>query len=158
MTCNYIPQISAEFAKTITNEEIDREFQAIEEAFACFEEVVGSVISTEENIHDYGIIDNSYTLDPAFGIIQYMEIQGDADLELAEPEDGDPTLIALVIAGSGQDRFNFPLGLAWSPDRDEPASDSKPWNMFANTDGSQTGTQYEGFYGAVVNCIHDGVG
>jgi hypothetical protein len=163
MSCNYIPQISAEFGKTITDHEIDAEFQAIERAFDCFEEQIGNTQLKEENIYDYGIVDNSQTLDPAFGVLQYMELQGDVDLELSEPQEGDPRVITLVIANAGSvdqgnyGRFSFPDGTAWTADRDIPM-DGKPWNMYANLIGDTSGTQYEGFYGAIVTCVHDGHG
>ncbi len=161
--CVYIPQINAEFGKLITNEEIDREFQEIERVFECFEEQIGTVLTQEDNIYDHGVIDNSYVIDPAFGIIHYMEIQGDTELSLSEPQENDPRLITLVIANAGSidndtyGRFNFKEGTAWSHDRDDPM-DGKPWNMYANLDGSTTGTQYDGFYGGIVQCIHDGHG
>jgi len=161
--CIYIPQITAEFGKTITNEEIDREFQEIERVFNCFEEAIGSYTSEETNIHDYGVIDNSYTLTPAFGILQYMELLGDVELEMDIPGEDDPKLITLIIANAGSielgtyGRFNFKSGTTWSADRDLPM-DGKPWNMWANLDSTETGTQYPGFYGGIVNCIWDGVG
>jgi hypothetical protein len=163
MSCLYVPQITAEFGKVITDAEINHEFDEIERVFLCFEEQIGSILSQETNIHNYGIIDNSYTLTPAFGVLQYMELQGDVELDLSAPEDGDPRLISLIIANAGgidtgnYARFNFRNGTVWSADRDNPM-DGKPWNMFANLTGGETGTQYEGFYGCVVNCIHDGVG
>lgn len=162
--CLYIPQITAEFGKTITSDEIDHEFQEIERVFTCFEEQIGTLLTQEDNVYDYGIVDNSYTLDPAFGILQYLELQGDVELELSQPADGDPRIITLIIANAGSvdtnnyARFNFKSGVAWSADRDEPLMDGKPWNMYANTVGDTSGTKYEGFYGAVVTCIHDGVG
>ena len=161
--CLYTPQITAEFGRTITDDEIDREFQEIERVFTCFAEVIGSELDFEENIYDHGIIDNSYTIDPALGVMQYMEIQGDTEITLDEPEDDDPKIINLVIANAGSvdtdtyGRFNFATGATWSHDRDDPM-DGKPWNMYANLDGTTTGTQYAGFYGGVVMCIHDGVG
>lgn len=161
--CVYVPIISAEFGKTITNQEIDNEFQEIERVFDCFASVIGSTLEQTDRVYDHGIIDNSYTIDPAFGIIHYMELQGDTDITIAEPEEEDPKLITLVIANAGSvetnnyGRFNFPTGTVWSHDRDDPM-DGKPWNMFANLDGSLNGTQYEGFYGGIVQCIHDGVG
>lgn len=160
--CLYVPQITAEFGKTITNEEIDREFQEIERVFDCFADTIGSNKEEEDRIYDNGVIDNSYTINPAFGIIQYLEIQGDTELTLAQPQSGDPRLITLVIANAGSidtnnyGRFNFPSGQTWTHDRDNPM-DGKPWNMWANLDGSTTGTQYPGYYGGVVVCIHDGL-
>lgn len=162
MSCSYVPIIKAEFAKVITDQEINHEFQMIEEAFLCFEEQIGSFLSTEDNIYDYGVIDNSYILNPAFGVLQYMEVQGDVELELSQPEPGTSRLITLVIGNAGSiaegnyGRFNFKSGVAWACDRDG-SMDGKPWNMYANIIGDTSGTQYEGFYGAIVNCIHDGV-
>ena len=75
--CTYVPQITAEFGKTITDDEIDHEFQEIERVFQCFEEQIGTNTISEEEIYDHGIVDNSYTIDPAFGIIHYLEIQCD---------------------------------------------------------------------------------
>ena len=162
--CTYIPQITAEFGKTITNDEIDREFQEIERVFACFEEQIGSTTTIEDSIYDHGIIDNSYAIDPGLGVIHYMELQGDTELTVEEPEDeDDPRLITLVIANAGSidtdnyGKFNFASGTVWSHDRDDPM-DGKPWNMYANLDSSTNGTQYPGFYGGVVQCIHDGTG
>ena len=161
--CTYIPQITAEFGRVITSEEIDAEFQAIERAFQCFEEQIGSTLLKKEKIYNHGIIDNSYTVDPAFGIIHYLEIQGDTDLDLGVPQEGTSRLITLVINNAGSvesgdyGRFNFKSGVVWSADRDD-VMDGKPWNMWANLDGTMTGTQYEGFYGAVVQCIYDGIG
>lgn len=161
--CIYIPRINAEFGKTITSDEIDREFQEIERVFDCFAEAIGDETFIEDNTHDNGTVDNSYTIEPAFGIIQYLEIEGDTELTLAEPGEDDPKLITLIIANTGSvetgnyGRFNFKEGTVWSADRDVP-TDGKPWNMYANLDGSTTGTQYEGFYGGVVQCIYDGVG
>lgn len=161
--CIYVPQINAEFARTITDAEINFEFQEIERVFDCFTEVIGSTLLEEDTIYDHGIIDNSYTIDPAFGIIHYMEIQGDTELTVDDPGEDGPRLITLIIANAGAvetdnyGRFNFKEGTVWSHDRDDPM-DGKPWNMYANLDGTMTGTQYEGFYGCAVQCIHDGVG
>jgi hypothetical protein len=162
--CPYVPQIKAEFGKVITDPEIDFEFQAIEEAFLCLEEQIGTHTSTEENIYDHGIIDNSYTIDPAFGIIHYMEVQGDVELTLDAPAEGTSKIITLIIANAGSvdegnyGRFNFTSGVAWACDRDAPEMDGKPWNMYANLTGDTSGTQYDGFYGAVVTCVFDDVG
>jgi hypothetical protein len=129
----------------------------------CFEEQIGKIISTVDNIYNHGIIDNSYTMDPAFGVIQYAELQGDVELELSEPQEGDPRLITLILANAGSlatdnyGRFNFKSGTTWTSDRDD-VMDGKPWNMYANMIGDTSGVQYEGFYGAAVMCIHDGVG
>jgi hypothetical protein len=164
MSCVYVPQIQAEFGKSITDEEINREFQEIERVFLCFEEMVGSIISTEDNVYDYGTLDNSYTLDPAFGVLQYMELQGDVELELSAPQHGDSRIITLVIANGGSlatnnyGRFNFRSGVVWTSMKDAPEMDGKPWNMYANAIGDTSGVQYTGFYGAIVTCIHDGLG
>jgi hypothetical protein len=161
--CVYVPQITAEFGKTVTDDEINREFQEIERVFDCFAKSIGSNTETEENITDNGIVDNSYTIDPAFGTIQYLEIQGDTELDIETPELDDPKLITLVIANAGSvetgtyGKFNFKSGTVWTHDRDG-AMDGKPWNMYANLDGSTNGTQYTGFYGGIVQCIHDGAG
>jgi hypothetical protein len=162
--CPYVPEITAEFGKTITNEEIDREFQAIEETFNCFAAAIGSELNQEDRIYDHGVIDNSYTIQPGFGVIHYMELQGNTELTVAEPDgEDDPRLITLIIANAGSiatdnyGRFNFKAGATWAHDRDDPM-DGKPWNMYANLDGSTNGTQYPGFYGCAVQCIHDGVG
>lgn len=161
MSCTYFPVITAEFGKIITDTEINHEFQMIEEAMTCFEEAIGSVTTTEENIYDHGIIDNSYTIEPAFGILHYMELQGDVELEIAQPPAGTSRLITLIIANAGSisegnyGRFNLRAGTVWSADRDD-IMDGKPWNMYANLTGDTSGTKYDGFYGAVVSCIHDG--
>jgi hypothetical protein len=161
--CLYIPQITAEFGKTITSSEIDAEFQEIERVFDCIASSIGSETENEDNTSDNGVVDNSYTIDPAFGVIQYLEIQGDTELALATPGPTDPTIITLIIANAGSvetdtyGRFNFKEGTVWSHDRDDPM-DGKPWNMYSNLDGSTTGTKYDGFYGGVVQCIWDGIG
>lgn len=162
--CTYVPQITAEFGKTITNDEIDREFQEIERVFTCFAESIGSELEQTDRIYDHGIIDNSYTINPAFGVIHYAELQGDTEITIAPPDADDaPRLITLIMANAGAvetnnyGRFNFKTGSAWSHDRDDPM-DGKPWNMFANLDGSTNGDQYAGFYGCAVQCIHDGLG
>lgn len=163
MTCKYIPEITAEFGRTITDAEINREFEAIQRAFECFEEQIGINLLEEDTIFNHGIIDNSYTIDPAFGVIHYMEIQGDTELHVLEPPEGTPRLITLIINNAGAietdnyGRFNFKSGVVWTANRDD-VMDGKPWNMYANLTGLESGTQYEGFYGAVVQCIHDGVG
>lgn len=161
--CVYIPQIKAEFGRTVTDHEIDAEFQAIERTFQCFEEQIGSILLNRERVYNHGIIDNSYTINPAFGIIHYLEIQGDTELEVEQPEPGTPRLITLVIANAGSvenndyGRFNFKTGTAWAADRDAPEMDGKPWNMYPNLTGEAIGMPYVGFYGAVVQCIHDGI-
>ena len=161
--CDYIPQITAEFGRTITDTEIDFEFQAIEDAFTCFEEQIGKITLTEDKIYNHGIVDNSYTIDPAFGIIHYLEVQGDTELFLEAPPDGTSRLITLIIGNAGSieggnyGRFNFKTGVVWTSDRDD-VMDGKPWNMYANITGEMTGTLYEGFYGCAVQCIYDGVG
>ena len=161
--CIYIPVISAEFGKVIGDAEIDHEFQEIERVFTCYAEVIGEDINDEDITHDYGVIDNSHTIDASYGIIQYMKVQGDTDITLADPAESDPKLITLVIGNVGSvandtyAKINFLSGTAWSNDRDDPM-DGKPWNMYANTDGSTSGTQYAGMYGCIVQCIHDGVG
>lgn len=160
--CPYVPQITAEFGRTITDHEIWLEFQAIEEAFDCFVEQIGTHTTIEDSVYDHGLIDNSYIIDPAFGVIHYMEIQGDTNLMIDQPGEEDPKLITLIIANAGAietenyGRFNFKQGTVWSHDRDD-VMDGKPWNMFANLDGTMTGTQYPGFYGCAVQCIHDGI-
>jgi hypothetical protein len=162
MTCTYIPQITAEFGRTITDPEINFEFQAIEEAFICLEEQIGSINDFEDTIFDHGQIDNSYTIDPAFGIIHYMEVLGDVQLTLSDPPEGTSRIITLVIGNAGRvedgnyGRFNFASGAAWASDRDAPDMDGKPWNMYANLTGEETGTLYPGHYGSIVQCIHDG--
>jgi hypothetical protein len=161
--CTYIPQISAEFGKVITDDEIDFEFQAIENVFLCFEEQIGSNISTEDNIFDHGIIDNSYTIDPAFGIIHYMEVQGDVELTLDVPVQGSSKIITLIIGNAGSldegnyGRFNFKNGVAWACDRDAPEMDGKPWNMYANLLGDTSGVKHDGYYGSVVTCVYDDI-
>jgi hypothetical protein len=162
-TCSYIPQIKAEFGRTVTDHEIDAEFQAIERAFQCFEEQIGTILLSREKVYNHGIIDNSYTINPAFGIIHYLEIQGDTELQVDIPAPGTPRLITLVIANAGSvengdyGRFNFKTGATWSADRDHPM-DGKPWNMYPNLTGAATGMPYVGFYGGVVQCVYDGIG
>lgn len=163
MSCVYIPQINAEFGRIITDDEINREFQAIEEAFACLEAQIGDDTLDEDTIYNHGIVDNSYTINPAFGIIHYLEVQGDTELHLDPPPDGTSPLITLIIGNAGSieagnyGRFNFKSGVTWTSDRDD-VMDGKPWNMYANLTGEMTGTLYEGFYGCAVQCIYDGVG
>jgi hypothetical protein len=164
MSCTYTPQITAEFGKIITDGEINLEFDAIERAFDCLKEQIGSIIASQENVFNHGIVDNSYTIDPAFGVIQYLELQGDVDLTLSPPVEGGARVITLVVANAGSldtdnyGRFSFKNGTVWTSSKDAPGMDGKPWNMYANTIGDTSGTRYEGFYGAIVLCVHDGLG
>lgn len=160
--CIYVPRFGATFGRTITDHEIDREFQEIERTFDCFADLLGER-GQETTIHDHGVIDGSYIIEPGLGIIHYMECLGDVNLTVAQPQGRDPRLITLIIGNAGSvatenyGRFNFQEGVVWSHDRDD-VMDGKPWNMYANLDGSTTGTRYDGFYGAAVQCVHDGVG
>lgn len=149
MSCGpYVPAIKAEFGRTITNKEIDNEFQRIEEVLECICNEAGNNAVLIENAIDLGNVTDSVTIEPSGGIIQYLTVEGDVEITVEEPEDTEPNLITLVIADGGSGRFNFPLGVAWTSDANGTGMDGKPW------DNGGLG----GDYGALVTCIYDGEG
>ena len=149
MTCPYyIPVIRAEFGRTITDKELWNEFQAIEEAMQCVGVEMQNTSSNVVNSIDLGTITDSTVIQSAFGLVQYLTVEGDVNIEVKVPDEFEPRLITLVIADGGDGRFNFPSGTAWATNSNGSAVDGKPWDS--------QGTA--GDYGAIVTCIYDGSG
>ena len=144
----YVPAIRADFGRTITDKEINDEFDAIESMMECVCEQAGGESKVIDNAIDLGTVATSTTILPSNGRLQYMSVEGDVDITVADPADQDSLLLTLVIADGGSGRFNLPNGLAWTSDSNDGGMDGKPWD----NDG------LGGDYGAIVTCIHDGTG
>jgi len=148
MTCEYINTLKAEFGKTITSEAANEQFDAIEAALGCLEDLASEINATHEVIHNWGTVNNTIVLDPSLGSLQFLTIEGDVEISIAKPEEADPNVIYLVIADGGSGRFNFPVGAVWSTDSRGASIDGVPW------DSQGTG----GDYGAVILSLYDGEG
>ncbi len=149
MSCGaYIPSIKAEFGRTITDDEINFEFQAIEQFFACLCEAAGDSSVDIETVVDLGTVIDNVVINSSFGVVQYLTIEGDVQIDFAIPQETDPKLITLVIADGGNGRFNLPAGMAWTSDVSGLSIDGYPW------DPQGLG----GDYGAIVTCVYDNTG
>jgi len=146
--CGYIPVISADFGKAITRDEINNEFQAIEEALQCVQENIENISHTVVNIINHGSVTERIYIDSGGGLIQYMTVEDNVEIIINEPEVDDPRLITLVIADGAEGFFNFPEGMTWTSNAHGDGIDGKPWD----TQG------LAGDYGALVVCIYDGYG
>ena len=149
MSCGpYVPTIRAEFGRTITEPEINQEFEEIERIMKCMEAAVDNETTVIDNVVDLGTVTDETVISSINGVVQYMTIEGGIELNVATPDDGDPRLITLVMADGGNGLFNFPVGQAWSTDSNGSGFDGKPWNA----------EWAVGDYGALVTCIYDGDG
>ena len=149
MSCPYyFPVIKAAFARVITDEEINNEFDQIERTFACIEAELDRSIHVNNSAIDLGIVSTSIVINPEDGVLQYITLDGDVEIMFNEPADDDPKLITLVLQDGGSGRFNFPSGSAWTSDSNGTSMDGKPWD----TEG------LGGDYGAIVTCLNDGIG
>jgi hypothetical protein len=148
MGCFYTPTLRAGFGRTVTFESINEQFDAIEAAWGCLEALIDTVEFNENNTYDNGTVITEYVFDPSLGSVHYLRLQGDVELSIAAPEEGDPVLITLVLADGGSGRFNFKSGATWTTDSNGTVMDSKPW------DNEGLG----GDYGAIVTCLYDGIG
>lgn len=148
MSCSYVNTLKASFARKVTSEEINEQFVAIELAMACIQALAEESNSEDEENHNYGSINTGTLLDPAFGNLQFITVEGNIELAFADPEEEDPKVIYLMIADGGDGTFKFTNGAVWSTDSNGSTIDGVPWNS-AGTAGK---------YGAIVICIHDGIG
>ncbi|MHC5061705.1 MAG: hypothetical protein ACYTFK_11555 [Planctomycetota bacterium] len=147
MSCSYTPSLKAEFGRKISAAEAKEQFQAIEEAMACLENLASSVDSKDSEIHNYGPITVETILSPSYGNLQLLSVEGNVDIEFAQPGESDPRVIYLLIADGGSGSFNLPAGKVWA----------------TNANGAITGVPWDtaglgGEYGAMVVCVHDGIG
>jgi hypothetical protein len=148
-TCGpYVPVLKADFGRTITEAEINNEFEEIERIMECICTAMQTTTSNVSNFVNLGSVTNTTIISAADGLIQYLTVEGDIDLNVADPEEGEPRLITLVIADGGAGRFNFPAGATWTSDVAGDSMDGYPW------DSQGLG----GDYGALVTCVYDGEG
>jgi len=147
MTCRYTNTLKAEFGRKISSEEANEQFNAIEKAMACLEALADDT-ATDNTVHVYENTDGTSILDPSFGNMQKITIEGTVELSFAEPEDDDPKVIYLLIADGGNGLFKFPAGTSWTSSSQGTDVTGKPY------DSEGLG----GKYGAVIICIHDGIG
>jgi hypothetical protein len=148
MSCYYKNTLKAKFGRKITAEEANEQFNAIEKAMACLEALVDDSTSEDEENHNYGSVNTETILDPAFGNLQFLTVEGDISLEFITPGENDPKVIYLVIADGGEGTFKFSNGAVWTTNSNGEAIDGVPWNSQG----------LGGFYGSIVICIHDGIG
>ena len=148
MSCRYVNTLKADFGRKISSEEANEQFIAIEAAMACLEALTAQVGSKDTEIHNYGSINTTLVLDPAFGNMQKITVEGNVPLDFLNPQEQDPRVIYLLIEDGGDGSFTFPAGSAWSTNSHGASITGVPW------DSEGLG----GNYGAMVTCIHDGVG
>lgn len=148
MSCRYVNTLKAEFGRKISAEEANEQFNAIETAMACLEQLANSGQSGETVSHNYGSVSGSTILDPSLGNMQFVTIQGDVNLGFEVPGDADPKVIYLLIEDGGNGRFKFPTGTAWTTLSHGASISGKPWDSMG----------LGGNYGAVVVCIYDNLG
>lgn len=148
MTCSYVPQLKIGFAKTVTASDLNAEFDAIEAAFQCLEAALGDSEFTEDTEYIVGVVTETTLLEPSDGAVQFMTVAGDIQISLDEPTGNASRIVTLVIENGGSGRFNFPEGTAWTSSAQGDLMDGKPWEVNSGS----------GAYGAVVNCVWDGIG
>ena len=148
MSCYYVNTLKAKFGRKITSEEANEQFNAIEQSMACLEALVDDSNSKDEENHNYGSIDIETILDPAFGNLQFLTVEGNVSIGLKNPQETDPKVIYLVIADGGDGSFTFNNGAVWTTNSNGESVDGVPW------DSQGMG----GKYGSIVICIHDGFG
>lgn len=146
MSCRYTNTLKAEFGRKITAEEANQQFDAIETAMTCLEQLAES--GSDTVIHNYGSVDGTVTLDPSLGNLQFITIEGDVSLGFSVPEENDPKVIYLLVEDGGDGRFIFPTGSAWASLSQGVAVTGKPWDSMGRA----------GDYGAVITCIYDNIG
>lgn len=147
MSCYYVNTLKAKFGRKISSEEANEQFDAIEDSMACLEALVDDSTSKDEENHNYGSIDVETLLDPAFGNLQFLTVEGDVPIGFLTPQDEDAKVIYLLISNGGSGTFTFTNGAVWTTNSNGEI-DGVPW------DSEGMG----GDYGAVVICIHDGIG
>lgn len=148
MSCYYVNTLKAKFGRKISSEEANEQFEAIEIAMACLEGLVDDSTSKSEENHNYGSVDTDTILDPAYGNLQYLTVEGHVSLGFVTPSDSDTKVIYLLVADGGEGSFEFNNGSVWSTNSSGLGVDGVPW------DSNGTG----GLYGAIVICMHDGIG
>jgi|GEM_PF-6873071 len=148
MSCSYKNTLKAKFGRKISSEEANEQFEAIEIAMACLEKLADDASSKDEENHNYGSLNTETILDPAFGNLQFLTVEGNVSLGFIDPKEEDPKVIYLIIANGGNGSFKFNNGAIWSTDSNGSSIDGVPW------DSNGTG----GKYGSIVICIHDGIG
>lgn len=148
MSCSYTNTLKASFGRKISSEEANEQFNAIEKALACIEQLVDSSGSKDEESHNYGSLNSETILDPSYGNLQFITVEGNVSIGYVDPADEDPKVIYLLVADGGSGTFKFNNGAVWTTDSNGSAIDGKPWN----SEG------LGGLYGSIVICIHDGIG
>ncbi len=148
MSCYYVNTLKIEFGRKIASEEINIQFDAIERSMSCLEALVDEGQSEDEENHNYGSIGTETILDPAFGNLQFLTVEGAVSLGLKDPQVEDSKVIYLVIADGGDGSFAFTNGAVWTTGSNGADIDGVPW------DSQGMG----GKYGSIVVCIHDGLG
>ena len=150
--CVYIPQLKIGFGRTVTWKPINDEFDAIEDAFRCLQDLVDKLEYKNDTVYiDKGIIE-TYVVDPGAGAIQRLTIEGEVDISISTPGEGDYKLITLIIEnggdGAGGDAFyTLPAGRVWVTDSYDDDR-CKPWDTMG----------LAGDYGCAVTCVYDGAG
>lgn len=147
MSCRYVNTLKAEFGRKISSEEANEQFNEIEVAMNCLE-LLAEDSGTDKTIHNYGSVTGTTILDPAFGNMQKITIEGTVVMSFSTPSDADPKVIYLLVADGGDGTFKFPDGSAWTTLSQGSTVTGKPW------DSNGLG----GEYGAVIICIYDGFG
>ena len=148
MSCRYERSIKASFGRKISAEEANAEFDAIEAAMACLENLASSSTSVDSEIHNYGTVTNESILDASNGNMQLLTVEGTVALDFEAPDEDDPRVVYLLIADGGDGAFIFPAGSAWTTKSQGTDVTGAPW------DPDSLG----GDYGAVVTCIYDSIG
>jgi len=148
MSCRYVNTLKAEFGRKITAAEANDQFIAIEAAMACLEDLSDKSDTKNEEIHNYGPVNDETILDPAFGNMQLITVEGNVDISFLAPESDDPKIVYLLVSDGGEGSFTMPNGASWATDSNGPGITGIPWNSQG----------LGGDYGALVVCIHDGVG
>ena len=149
MSCSarYTNTLKAEFGRKISSEEANEQFTAIETALTCLESLANDT-TTDNTVHVYENTSGTVVLDPSLGNMQKITIEGTVEMSFSEPEDIDPKVIYLLIADGGDGLFKFPDGTSWTSLSQGTSITGKPY------DSEGLG----GDYGAVIICIHDGIG
>jgi len=140
--------LKAEFGRKISASEANEQFIAIEAALGCLEDLADQNETDDEEIHNYGSVDTETILDPSFGNLQLLTVEGNVAISFIPPEADDAKVIFLLIADGGSGSFTLPVGSAWATESNGSAITGVPWN----TNG------LGGEYGAVVICVYDDIG
>ena len=150
----YTNTLKAEFSRPISAEAFNEQFEDIERALACLEQLVATVAIDEFTVYDNGVITDTVELKSSNGNMQYAAPSGDVNVSFEAPGAADPRIVHLVLRDAGAGLVNFPTGAAWATGSNiaggstSSGIDVKPYSPL--TMGN--------LYGAVVTCIYDGRG